>query len=209
MTQAVPARVSWTIAVFVASAMSCTALDGSEAALASPPYTLSVTVSPDGSGNSITLSVEPRPAPPSDRREPFDLYVIQLKGFQEAIFLTVSGSWSATPTSLRQGLSMPGFAPVTARWSEERLGSMHLLVIGTRASSDPFVQSSWLFRPLLRNVAVRATLANTPDRGQASLVLWVLGVLSLVVVGVVLGLPRPRRSEPAKPSGDVRASPGV
>ena len=209
MTEPVRTRLRWTIAVVVASVVSGTALDRSDAALASPPFTFAVTVSPDGSGNSVTVSVEPRPARGPDLSEPFDLYVIQLKGFQEAIFLTASGSWSPRPTSLRQGLSMPGFAPVTARWSEGRLGSMHLFVIGARASSDPFVQSSWLFRPLLRTVAVRARLASTPDRWHACLVLWLLGVLSLVVVGVVLWLPRWRRPEPANPSGDVRTSPGT
>ena len=141
MTEAVRTRRRWIIAAVVASVVSGTALDRSDAALASPPFSFAVTVSPDGSGNSITLSVEPRPARRPDLREAFDLYVIQLKGFQEAIFLTASGSWSPRPTSLRQGLSMPGFAPVTARWSEGRLGSLHLLVIGARASSDPFVQS--------------------------------------------------------------------
>ncbi len=126
--------------------------------------------------------------------EPFDLYVAQLRGFQEAVFLTASGSWSPSLARLRREVVMRGLAPVTAGWSEPRIGSVQLLVIAARASSDPFVQSNWLFRPVLRNVAVRTRLADAPDRWQASLILCWLGALTLVAVGVVLWLPRPRRS---------------
>ncbi len=173
----------------------------SQAALPAAPFAVLVAVSPDGVGNSITVSVEPRPGQAPDAKDPFDLYIGLLQGFQEALFLTASGSWSRRPASLRQGLSMRDLAPVTVRWSERRFGSMHLLVIAARPSSDPFVQSSWLFRPVLRTVDVRARLADAPDRWQASLTLGGLGLLTLVVIGVVLGLPRPRRSEPAETSG--------
>jgi hypothetical protein len=194
MTEAASTRLRWNIAVVVASVVVCAGLDRSEAALASAPFTVSVVVSPDAAGNSITVSVEPRPGQAHGAMEPFDLYVAQMKGFQEAVFLTASGSRSPRPASVRQGVSMAGFAPVTVQWSEPGIGSLHLLVIAARASSDPFVQSNWLFRPVLSSVAVRTRLADVPDRWQASLILCLLGALTLVAVGVVLWLPRPRRS---------------
>jgi hypothetical protein len=107
--------------------------------------------------------------------------------------MTASGSWSPSPARVRQGLSVRGFAPVTVRWTEGRLGSIHVLVIAARAASDPFVQANWLFRPVLRGAAVRRRLADVPDRRQAALVLVGLGGLSVMAIGVVLYLPRRRR----------------
>jgi hypothetical protein len=183
-----------TIAVLVAGSLGCTAAqDTSEAALASAPFAVSLEVSPGVSGNSITVRIELQPPRAPDAIEPFDLYVMQLQGFQHAVFMTASGSWSSTPASLRQGLSVRGFAPVTVRWSEGQLGSIQLLVIAARAASDPFVQANWLFRPVLRGIAVRRRLADAPDRWRATLVLAGLGGLSLMAIGVVLYLPRRRR----------------
>ena len=90
---------------------------------------------------------------------------------------------------------MRGFAPVTVRWTEDRLGSIHLLVIAARASSDPFVQANWLFRPVLRGAAVRRRLSDASDRWQATFVLVGLGALSLMAIGVVL-YPTRRRQVP-------------
>jgi hypothetical protein len=194
MTETPSTRLRWSILVVVASVVVAAGLHRSEAELASAPFTVSVAVSPDASGNSITVSVEPRPGTARGAIEPFDLYVAQLQGFQKAVFFTASGSWSPRPASLRQRVSMAGFAPVAARWSEPRIGSVQLLVITARASSDPLVPSSWLFRPVLRNVAVRTRLADAPDPWQALLILCLLGTLTLVAIGVVVWLPRPRRS---------------
>ena len=183
-----------TVAALVAGVLGCTAaLDSSEAALASAPFAVSLAVSPAGSGNSVTASIELKPTRALDAMEPFDLYVMQLQGFQDAVFMTASGSWSPSPASLRQGLSVRGFAPVTVRWTEGRLGSIHLLVIAARASSDPFVQANWLFRPVLRAAAVRRRLSDASDRWQATLVLVGLGGLSLMAIGVVLYLSRRRQ----------------
>jgi hypothetical protein len=183
-----------TVAVLVASLLGYTApLDSSEAALASAPFAVSLAVSPEASGNSVTVRIELNPTRALDATESFDLYVMQLLGLQDAVFLTASGSWSPGPASLRQGLSVKGFAPITVRWAEGRLGSIHLLVIAVRAASDPFVQANWLFRPVLRGAAVRRRLADAPDRGQATWVLVGLGGLSLMAIGVVLFLPRRRR----------------
>ena len=182
------------LAVLVVGVLSCiAALDSSEAALASAPFAVSLAVSPGASGNSVTLGIELNPTRALDTTEPFDLYVMQLLGLQDAVFLTASGSWSPSPASVRQGLSVKGFAPITVRWTEGRLGSIHVLVIAARAVSDPFVQANWLFRPVLRGAAVRRRLADAPDRRQATLVLVGLGGLSLVAIGVVLYLPRRRR----------------
>jgi hypothetical protein len=183
-----------TAAVLVAGLLGCTAaLHSSEAALASAPFTVSLAVSPGVPGNGVTVSIELTPTRALDPMEPFDLYVMQLVGLQDAVFMTASGSWSSSPASLRQGLSVAGFAPVTARWTEGRLGSIHLLVIAARASSDPFVQANWLFRPVLRGAAVRRRLADAPDRWQATLVLVGLGGLSVMAIGVVLYLSRRRQ----------------
>ena len=166
MTEVVARAWRRAVAVLVAGVLGCgtAALDFSEAALASAPFAVSLAVSPAESGNSVTVSIELRSTGAVDAMEPFDLYVMQLQGFQDAVFMTASGSWSPSPASLRQGLSVRGFAPVTVRWTEGRLGSIHLLVIAARASSDPFVQANWLFRPVLRGAAVRRRLADVPDR---------------------------------------------
>jgi hypothetical protein len=180
--------------VLVAGVLGCTAaLDSSEAALGSAPFAVSLAVSPAGSGNSVTVSIELQPTGAPDAMEPFDLYVMQLQGFQNAMFMTASGSWSPSPASLRQGLSARGFAPVTVQWMEGRLGSIHLLVIAARASSDPFVQANWLFRPVLRGAAVRRRLSDASDWWQATLVLVGLGGLSLMAIGVVLYATRRRQ----------------
>ena len=184
-----------TVVALVAGLLGCTAaLDSSEAALGSAPFAVSLAVSPAASGNSVTVSIELQPTRALDATEPFDLYVMQLQGFQDAVFMTASGSWSPSPASLRQGLSVTGFAPVTVRWREGRLGSIHLLVIAVRASSDPFAQANWLFRPVLRGAAVRRRLADAPDRWRATLVLVGLGGLSVMAMGVVLYLSRRRVS---------------
>lgn len=183
-----------TIAVLIAGSVGCTAaLDSSEAALASAPFAVSLAVSPGVSGNSVTVSIALQPARALEATEPFDLYVMQLQGFQDALFMTASGAWSPSPASLRQALSARGFAPVTVQWTEGRLGTIHLLVIAARAASDPLVQANWLFRPVLRGAAVRRRLADAPDRGQATLVLAGLGGLSVMAIGVVLYGTRRRR----------------
>ena len=183
-----------TAAVLVASLLGCTAaLHSSEAALASAPFAVSLAVSPGVSGNSVTASIELKPTRDLAAMEPLDLYVMQLRGFQDAVFMTASNSWSPSPASLRQGLSVRGFTPVTVRWTEGRLGSIHLLVIAARASSDPFVQANWLFRPVLRAAAVRRRLSDASDRWQATFVLVGLSALSLMAIGVVLYLTRRRR----------------
>jgi hypothetical protein len=183
-----------TVAALVAGLLGCIApLASSEAALASAPFAVSLAVSPRASGNGVTVRIELHSTHALEAIDPFDLYVMQLQGFQNAQFMTASGSWSPSPASLRQGLSARGFAPVTVQWTEGRLGTIHLLVIAARASSDPFVQANWLFRPVLRGAPVRRSLADAPDRRQATLVLAGLGGLSLTAIGVVLYLTRRRR----------------
>jgi hypothetical protein len=182
----------WIAAGLLSIALAGRAADEAGAGLRSAPFAVSVEVAPDGDGNSVTLTVAPPPGAALDASQPFDLYIALLQGFQEALFLGPSGAWSPRPTSVRRGLSMAGFTPVVVKWPERRFGSMHLLVIAARPSSDPLIQSSWLFRPVLRTVDVRARLADAPDRWQAFLVLGALGALSLLAVGAVLWLPRPR-----------------
>jgi hypothetical protein len=184
-----------TVAVLVAGLLGSTAaLDSSEAVLASAPFAVSVAVSPGVSGHTVTATIDLKPTRTPDAMEPFDLYVMQLQGFQDARFMTASGSWSASPASFRQALSVRSFAPVTVRWTESQLGSIQLLVIAARAASDPFVQANWLFRPVLRGAPVRRRLADTPDRRRATLVLVGLGGLSVLAIGAVLYLPRRRVS---------------
>ena len=176
----------------LALVLGATATGRADAALQSAPFIVSVEIAPDGSGNGITLTVAPQSEPLPDANQPFDLYIGLLQGFQEALFLDPSGSWSPRPAAVRRGLSLTGFGPVSVKWSERRFGSLHLLVIAARPSSDPFVQSSRLFRPVLRTVDVRARLSDAPDAPAPALVLAGLGALSLLAVGAVLWLPRPR-----------------
>ena len=183
-----------TVAVLVAALLGGTAApDFSEAALASAPFTVSVAVSSEVSRNTVTAVIDLRPTGALDATEPFDLYLMQLQGFQEALFMTASGSWSPRPASLLQRISLRGFAPVIVRWTEGRLGSIHLLVVAARAGSDPLVQANWLFRPVLREAAMRRRLADAPDRRRATWVLVGLGALSVLAIGVVVYVPRRRR----------------
>jgi hypothetical protein len=72
---------------------------------------------------------------------------------------------------------------------------MHVMVIGARIATDPLVRSNWLFRPILKNVHLRARQADDPQRGEALMVTGLLGGLSAIAVAIVLWLPRGRRSE--------------
>jgi len=163
--------------------------------MASPPALMAA---PEAGGNSLIIRIEPRPGRPTADRQLFDLYVIHIQGFQRAAFLTDSGSWSFAPVSVRRGLSMDNFPAVTARWTEKRLGTVPVLVIGARPSSDPLVQSNWLFRPILRSIAVRRRLSDWTDAWSAALVLVGLGAASVMAIGLVLYLARrpPDSTEP-------------
>jgi hypothetical protein len=70
---------------------------------------------------------------------------------------------------------------------------MHVMVIGARTATDPLVRSNWLFRPILRIVALRARQADDPQPGEALMIIGLLGGLSAIAVGIVLWLPRRRR----------------
>ena len=143
--------------------------------------------SPGGAGNRVTVRVEPQPGPtPPDA---FDLYVVQLQGFQQALFLTTSGAWSPTPVSVQRGLSASSLASIAAGWTDGRFGSMHVMVIGARTATDPLVRSNWVFRPILRNVHLRARLADDPQRSEALLVVGLLGGLSAAAIAIVMWLP--------------------
>jgi hypothetical protein len=158
-----------------------------EASLPSPPFAVSMDIAPDGTGNRVTVRVEPRPAPAPTQA--FDLYVVQLQGFQQALFLTSSGAWSPTPVSVQRGLSASSVAPIAVGWTDGRFGSMHVMVIGARTATDPLVRSNWIFRPILRNLHLRARQADDPQRGDAWLVTGLLGALSAIAVAMVLWLP--------------------
>jgi hypothetical protein len=194
------------IAIVAASASILGFVTRSDAALPSAPFTVSITATSESSGHRIAVTIAPRPGD-VDRRVPFDLYVAQLRAMQDVVFLTASGSWSARPSSVRPGLSPSAGAPITVQWVEPRLGSAHLLIIGARASTDPFEQSNWLFRPVLRTVALRRPLAQAPDRGRISLILMGLGAVTLAAIGVVLSVARSRVRLPAL--GTARTAPGV
>jgi hypothetical protein len=67
---------------------------------------------------------------------------------------------------------------------------MHVMVIGARVGADPLVRSNWIFRPILRNLHLRARLADDPQRNEALVVMGLLGGLSAVAVAIVLWLPK-------------------
>ena len=185
------ARSRLTIAALAACVATWLAIAPVEASLPSPPFAVSMDVSPDGAGNRVTVRVEPRPAlAPAAPPEAFDLYVVELQGFQAAVFLTTSGAWSPTPVSVQRGLSASSFAPLAVGWTDGRYGSMHVMVIGARVGADPLVRSNWIFRPILRNLHLRARLADDPQRNEALVVMGLLGGLSAVAVAIVLWLPK-------------------
>jgi len=197
------ARWRLTIAALAACVATWLAIAPVEASLPSPPFAVSMDVSPDGAGNRVTVRVEPRPAlAPAAPPEAFDLYVVQLQGFQAAVFLTTSGAWSPTPVSVQRGLLASSFTPIAVEWTERRFGSMHVMVIGARTATDPLVRSNWLFRPILRVALLRARQADDPQPGEALMVIGLLGVLSATAVGIVLRLPRKRRPDDGGRSGE-------
>jgi hypothetical protein len=186
----------------VAVPLGCAAPHVALAALGPAPFRVALGAAPDAAGNSITIRIDPRPVPPASHGQRFDLYVVQLLGFQRAAFLTDSGTWSSTPTSVRRSFVTGEFGPVTARWAEPRLGTVPVLVLGARPSSDPLVQANWVFRPVFRSVAVRRRLFDAPDPWSAVLVLVGLGVASAVAIGLVLAVARKPplpQSSPASP----------
>jgi hypothetical protein len=191
MTPRVPtaARSRLTIAALAACVAVWLAIAPVEASLPPPPFAMSLDVSPAGAGNRVTVRVEPRPAL-AKAPEAFDLYVVQLQGFQQALFLTSSGAWSPTPVSVQRGLSASSFAPLAVGWTDGRYGSMHVMVIGAPVGADPLVRSNWIFRPILRNLHLRARLADDPQRNEALVVMGLLGGLSAVAVAIVLWLPK-------------------
>ena len=81
----------WIAAGLLSIALGGTGAGRAEAALQSAPFAISVTSAPDGDGNRITLTVAPRPELARGAREPFDLYIGLLQGFQEGQFLDPSG----------------------------------------------------------------------------------------------------------------------
>src|SRR5215470_4919070 len=102
---ATAARSRRTIAALAACVATWLAIAPVEASLPSPPFAVSLDVSPDGAGNRVTVRVEALPAlAKAAASQPFDLYVVQLQGFQTAVFLTDSGIWSPKPVSVKQGL---------------------------------------------------------------------------------------------------------
>ena len=83
-----PTAPRWrpTIAALAATVAVWLAATPVEASLPPPPFAIALDVSPGGAGNRVTVRVEPQPGPtPPDA---FDLYVVQLQGFQQALFLT-------------------------------------------------------------------------------------------------------------------------
>jgi hypothetical protein len=209
--RAAPTGASWRVAI--AALAACVAawlgIAPVEASLPPPPFAVAMDIAPDGAGNRVTVRVEARPAlARAEAPDAFDLYVVQLQGFQGAVFLTPSGTWSPTPVSVQQGLLASGFAPVAAGWTDGRFGSMHVMVIGARPAADPLVRSSWLFRPILRNVTLRARQADDPQRGEALLVTGLLGGSSAIAVGIVLWLARRRPDAHARsgPTGGEAGS---
>ena len=189
MTPKVPTAARWrlTIAALAACVAAWLAIAPVEASLPAPPFAMSLDVSPAGAGNRVTVRVEPGPAL-ANTPEAFDLYVVQLQGFQQALFLTTSGAWSPTPVSVQRGLSGSSLAPLAVGWTDGRFGSMHMMVIGARSGTDPLVRSNWTFRPILRNLHLRARLADDPQRSEALVVMGLLGGLSAVGVALVLWL---------------------
>jgi len=155
------------------------------------PFDVSMDVSPDGAGNRVTVRIEAQPArAKAAGPEAFDLYVVQLQGFQAAVFLTTSGVWSPKPVSVQPGLLASSLAPIAAGWTERRFGSMHVMVIGARTATDPLVRSNWVFRPILRIVPLRARQADDAQPGEARMIVGLLAGLSAIAVGIVLWLPR-------------------
>jgi hypothetical protein len=197
------ARRRLTIAALAACVVTWLAIAPVEASLPSPPFAVSIDVPPDGAGNRVTVRLAARPAPAAP--EAFDLYVVQLQGFQQAVFLTTSGTWSPAPVSVQRGLSASSFAPITVGWTDGRFGSMYVMVIGARTATDPLVRSNWVFRPILRSLSLRARQADDPQPSEALWVTGLLGALSAIAVAIVLWLPWNRRQV----SEDVTLSAGA
>ena len=110
-----PTAARWRLTIVALAACVATwlVIAPVEASLPSPPFAVSMDVSPDGTGNRVTVRVEARPAlAKAAGPEAFDLYVVQLQGFQVAVFLTTSGVWSPTPVSVQRGLFASSLAPI-------------------------------------------------------------------------------------------------
>jgi hypothetical protein len=166
------------------------------------PFSFAASASATADGNDMVIRVEPHPARPAGATGPFDLYVVQLTSWESARFLTPAGLWSEAPVAMRQNLLASRMAPLRLQWSESQLGTMHLLVLATKASSDPRLRGNWLFQPKLRLVRLKARL-SPEQRGHAIFVIGSLGFVTLVAAAAVLGFPRGwGRRWPSPPPGD-------
>jgi hypothetical protein len=165
------------------------------------PFSFAASASATADGNDMVIRVEPHQPPPEGATGPFDLYVVQLTSWESARFLTPAGLWSEAPVAVRQNLLASRMAPLRFHWSESQLGTMHLLALATKASTDPRLRSNWVFQPKLRLVRLKARF-SPEQRGHAIFAIASLGLVTLVAAAVVLGFPLGwGRRRPGPPPG--------
>jgi len=175
-------------------------LSQANSSLATAPFSFAASASATADGNEMVIRVELHQAPPAGAAGPFDLYVAQLTSWESARFLTPAGLWSEAPVAVRQNLLASRMAPLRLQWSESQLGTMHLMVLATKASSDPRLRSNWLFQPKLRLVRLKARL-SPEQRGHGIFVIGSLGLVTLVAAAVVFGSSRLGTSTPRSTAG--------
>lgn len=158
------------------------------ASLAPPPLDFSVSPSTVTEGVPATVRIERlgRHGP----GERFDVYLAFFIDWDDVVFMTPAGAWSARPVPYRQNLALAELAPVAAEWPHPApVGSLIMGMFVVRAGMPPLVRANWLSQPVIKMVRVKA-LGDPRRDPEAILVLGSLGVLTLAALIVVLLAPR-------------------
>lgn len=183
-------RAGWAALALLLSALVAGALllGSPGPTLPRAPFDFEVAPSTVREGVPATIRMRHRgPGRPEGSR-PLDLYIAALQGWENAVFLTPEGAWSARPEPYRRAPSLAGLGPVEAPWPWERkVGSLRLALIVVDASADPRSRAHWVFQPVLAMVDLRAAITEDLGRARAAAV---LGTLALLTIGAVLGAAR-------------------
>lgn len=180
MTRVLPALVASLLAAGASLA---------DASLAPPPLDFSVSPSAVTEGGPATVRIERLRG--AGRGEQFDVYLAFFIAWDDVVFMTPAGVWSAQPVPYRQNLVLADFVPVVAGWPHPApVGSLIMGMFVVRAGTPPLVRANWLYQPVIKMVRVKAASADALRDPEAVLVLGSLAVLTLAALIVVLLAPR-------------------
>ena len=157
------------------------------AALAPPPFTLTVAPSSVDAGETVAIDVAPR----ASAGGPWDVYIVWLYA-ERAAFLGPDGAWTPRPVPFRARLAAgEGTRGVWTRAGPPADATLALVAV--RPGADPLARVEWTHRPALARVHVAAPAAARQPRPWATLgaLLAAAVVATALVWGRDLSRPSP------------------